>query len=134
MIQKNDTWGLSCRPWRQSRAILRVCGEPRARGNAGGLPPSISSSSREILRSEAPTSRIHRNDPLYKHFSFWLDPCNPSDQAGCRVALSRSALAAKAKTTHEYVNKLEAGRYDPTLGGVQRLAKPLGVTLSELVK
>ena len=108
-------------------ARLRGASGPRERR---GLPPSISSSSREILRSEAPTSRIHRNDPLYKHFSFWLDPCNPSEQAGCRVALSRPALAAKAKTTREYVNKLEAGRYDPTLGVVEAL----GVTLSELVK
>ena len=48
--------------------------------------------------------------------------------------LSQAALAAKAKITREYVNKLEAGRYDPTLGVVQRLAKALGVSLAELVK
>ena len=48
--------------------------------------------------------------------------------------LSQAALAAKAKITREYVNKLEAGRYDPTLGVVQRLAKALGVTLADLVK
>ena len=48
--------------------------------------------------------------------------------------LSQAALAAKAKITREYVNKLEAGRYDPTLGVVQRLAKALGVSLADLVK
>jgi putative transcriptional regulator len=48
--------------------------------------------------------------------------------------LSQAALAAKAKITREYVNKLEAGRYDPTLGVAQRLAKALGVTLADLVK
>ena len=37
------------------------------------------------------------------------------------------ALADKAGITREYVNKLEGGKYDPTLGTVQRLAKALGV-------
>ena len=37
--------------------------------------------------------------------------------------LSQAALAQKATITREYVNKLEAGRYDPTVGVLQRLAK-----------
>lgn len=48
--------------------------------------------------------------------------------------LSQEALANKARITREYVNKLEAGRYDPTLSVVQRLAKALKVTITELVK
>jgi DNA-binding XRE family transcriptional regulator len=43
------------------------------------------------------------------------------------------ALASKVKITREYVNKLEAGRYDPTLSVVRRLAKALKVTVGELV-
>jgi XRE family transcriptional regulator, regulator of sulfur utilization len=48
--------------------------------------------------------------------------------------MSQDALARNAKITREYVNKLEAGHYDPTLGVVQRLAKALKVTVAELVK
>ncbi len=48
--------------------------------------------------------------------------------------LSQEALANKARITREYVNKLEAGRYDPTISVVQRLAKVLKVTITELVK
>ena len=42
--------------------------------------------------------------------------------------MSQAALAARAGLTREYVNKLEAGRYDPTLGTLGALAKALGVT------
>jgi len=42
--------------------------------------------------------------------------------------VSQAALAERAGLTREYVNKLEAGKYDPTLGTLGRLAKALGVT------
>jgi putative transcriptional regulator len=46
--------------------------------------------------------------------------------------LSQAALAKRAKITREYVNKLEAGRYDATVGVLQRLAKAFGVPVTEL--
>jgi transcriptional regulator with XRE-family HTH domain len=48
--------------------------------------------------------------------------------------LSQAVLARRAKITREYVNKLEAGRYDPTVGVVQRLAKALGVPVTALLE
>jgi transcriptional regulator with XRE-family HTH domain len=51
-----------------------------------------------------------------------------------RQGMSQATLATKAKISREYVNKLEAGRYDPTLGVVQRLAKALKIKLSDIVK
>ena len=42
--------------------------------------------------------------------------------------MSQAVLAERAGLTREYVNKLEAGKYDPTLGTMGRLAKALGVT------
>ena len=48
--------------------------------------------------------------------------------------LSQEALANKARITREYVNKLEAGRYDPTISVMQRLATVLKVTITELVR
>jgi transcriptional regulator with XRE-family HTH domain len=48
--------------------------------------------------------------------------------------LSQEALAKKARITREYVNKLEAGRYDPTVGTLTRLAKALGVPVGELLE
>jgi transcriptional regulator with XRE-family HTH domain len=48
--------------------------------------------------------------------------------------VSQQTLAKKAGITREYVSKLEAGRYDPTISVVQRLAKALKVTVAELVK
>ncbi len=51
-----------------------------------------------------------------------------------RKGLSQDALARKADITREYVNKLEAGRYDPTVGVLKRLAKALGVPVTELLK
>jgi len=47
--------------------------------------------------------------------------------------MSQATLAKKAGITREYVNKLEAGRYDPTVGVLQRLAKALGVPVTELL-
>jgi transcriptional regulator with XRE-family HTH domain len=48
--------------------------------------------------------------------------------------LSQDALARKARLTREYVNKLEAGRYDPSVGVLKRLAKALGVPVTELLE
>jgi transcriptional regulator with XRE-family HTH domain len=47
---------------------------------------------------------------------------------------SQATLARRAKITREYVNKLEAGRYDPTVGVLQRLAKALGVPVTALLE
>jgi transcriptional regulator with XRE-family HTH domain len=47
--------------------------------------------------------------------------------------MSQAALARKAKITREYVNKLEAGRYDPTMGVLQRIARALDVSVTELL-
>jgi transcriptional regulator with XRE-family HTH domain len=46
---------------------------------------------------------------------------------------SQAAVAKEAGITREYVNKLEAGRYDPTVGVLTRLAKALGVDVKELL-
>ena len=48
--------------------------------------------------------------------------------------MSQAELAKRARVTREYVNKLEAGRYDPTVGVVTKLAKALGVPLTELLE
>ena len=48
--------------------------------------------------------------------------------------LSQAAVATRAKITREYVNKLEAGHYDPTVGVLQRLAKALGVPVTALLE
>jgi transcriptional regulator with XRE-family HTH domain len=48
--------------------------------------------------------------------------------------LSQYALAKKARISREYVNKLEAGRYDPTVGVITKLARALGVPVTELLK
>jgi transcriptional regulator with XRE-family HTH domain len=48
--------------------------------------------------------------------------------------LSQAALAKKARITREYVNKLEAGLYDPTVGVLLRLAKALGVDPASLLR
>ena len=48
--------------------------------------------------------------------------------------MSQGELAKRARITREYVNKLEAGRYDPTVGVLQRLAKALKVKVTELLE
>jgi transcriptional regulator with XRE-family HTH domain len=48
--------------------------------------------------------------------------------------MSQAAMAQKAQITREYVNRLEAGRYDPTIGVLQRLAKALGVPVTALLE
>lgn len=48
--------------------------------------------------------------------------------------LTRYALAKRAGVSQVYVRKLEEGRSDPTIGMLQRLAKALGVPVTELLK
>ena len=48
--------------------------------------------------------------------------------------MSQAELAKRAKITREYVNRLEAGHYDPTVGVLQRLAKALGVPVTALLE
>jgi DNA-binding XRE family transcriptional regulator len=49
-----------------------------------------------------------------------------------RKQLSQDTLARKEGITREYVNQLEAGRYDPTVSVLKRLAKAIGVPVAEL--
>ena len=49
-------------------------------------------------------------------------------------AMSQATLARRAKITREYVNRLEAGRYDPTVGVLTRIAKALGSPVTELLE
>ena len=48
--------------------------------------------------------------------------------------LSQAALAKRADLSREYVNKIEAGRYDPPLSTINALAKALGVPVRELLE
>ncbi len=48
--------------------------------------------------------------------------------------LSRQELARKAGMNRETIRLLELGRFDPTLGTLTKLARALGVTLTDLVK
>jgi transcriptional regulator with XRE-family HTH domain len=48
--------------------------------------------------------------------------------------LSQAALAKRADLSREYVNKIEAGRYDPPLSTINALAKALGVSVTELLE
>ena len=48
-------------------------------------------------------------------------------------AMSQAALAKRAGLTREYVNKLEAGRQDPSLTTISALAKALGVPVTALL-
>jgi transcriptional regulator with XRE-family HTH domain len=47
--------------------------------------------------------------------------------------MSRAQLAELAGISREYVRNLEAGTYDPTVGTLQKLAKALGVPVTELL-
>ena len=51
-----------------------------------------------------------------------------------RKKLSQASLAARAGFSREYVNKIEAGRYDPPLSTLNSLAKALGVPVTELLR
>jgi transcriptional regulator with XRE-family HTH domain len=46
---------------------------------------------------------------------------------------SQYALAKEAGVSREYVRNLEAGKYDPTVGMLQKLAKALGVPVTALL-
>ena len=48
--------------------------------------------------------------------------------------LSQAALAERAGFSREYVNKIEAGKYDPPLSTLNSLARALGVMLGVLVE
>jgi transcriptional regulator with XRE-family HTH domain len=50
-----------------------------------------------------------------------------------RRGLSQQALAARAKISRVYINKLEAQKQDPRLSIVARLAKALNVKIGNLV-
>jgi transcriptional regulator with XRE-family HTH domain len=65
---------------------------------------------------------------------------SPARQMGKRLKklreareMSQVALAMKAKISRGYLIRLEAGRQDPTLGMLERLAKALGVPVTELL-
>jgi len=47
--------------------------------------------------------------------------------------LSQAALAQRVGLSREYVNKIEAGRYDPPLSTINQLAKALGVKPARLL-
>lgn len=47
--------------------------------------------------------------------------------------LTQAELAKKVRITREYVVRLEAGHYDPTLGVSARLAEALGVAVTDLI-
>jgi transcriptional regulator with XRE-family HTH domain len=51
-----------------------------------------------------------------------------------KKGMSQTALAIAARISREYVRKLEAGRSDPTVGMLQRLAKSLGVPVTALLE
>ncbi len=51
-----------------------------------------------------------------------------------RKGLTRYALAKRAGVSQVYVRKLEEGRSDPTIGMLQRLARALGVPVTEVLK
>ena len=48
--------------------------------------------------------------------------------------MSQEALAKKAGISRGYLLRLEAGRQDPTLGTVERLAKALKVKVGRLLE
>lgn len=48
--------------------------------------------------------------------------------------MSQAELARRADLSREYVNKLDAGRYDPPLSTINALAKALGVPVAGLLK
>jgi putative transcriptional regulator len=48
--------------------------------------------------------------------------------------LSQATLAEKVGVSREHVSRLEAGRHDPTLGLLEKLAKVLKVRVTELLE
>jgi transcriptional regulator with XRE-family HTH domain len=51
-----------------------------------------------------------------------------------QTGLSQRALAAKAKMSFTYLSNVENGKADPSLSTLRRLARALGVSVSNLVK
>lgn len=51
-----------------------------------------------------------------------------------KQGLTQKQLAAKAKMSYVHLSNVETGKADPSLSTLKRLAKALGVTVSELVK
>jgi transcriptional regulator with XRE-family HTH domain len=47
--------------------------------------------------------------------------------------LSQATLARRAGLSREYVNKIEAGKYDPPLSTINAIAAALGVTARTLM-
>jgi transcriptional regulator with XRE-family HTH domain len=47
--------------------------------------------------------------------------------------LSQAELAKRAGLSREYINKIEAGKYDPPLSTINALAEALGVTARRLM-
>jgi transcriptional regulator with XRE-family HTH domain len=50
------------------------------------------------------------------------------------AGLSQRAVAAKAGLAREHLLRLEAGRADPSVGNLARIARAIGVELTELVR
>lgn len=48
--------------------------------------------------------------------------------------MTQGQLAEKTGVTREYIARLEAGRYDPSLSTIEKLAKALKVKPAELLK
>ena len=51
-----------------------------------------------------------------------------------RRGLTQQALAEKARLSLGYVARLEIGRHDPKLSTLAKIAKALGMTVSELLQ
>jgi transcriptional regulator with XRE-family HTH domain len=48
--------------------------------------------------------------------------------------MSQAVLADRAGLSREYINKIEAGRYDPPLSTITALAKALSVKVGRLLE
>jgi transcriptional regulator with XRE-family HTH domain len=48
-------------------------------------------------------------------------------------SMTQGTLAVRAAITRRYVVELEAGRHDPTVGVLRRIAKALGLKPSQLI-
>jgi transcriptional regulator with XRE-family HTH domain len=50
------------------------------------------------------------------------------------AGLTQEALARRAKLSHGYYQRLEMGRHDPPVSTLRKLAKALGVRVTELLE
>ena len=55
-------------------------------------------------------------------------------QTRTRQGLSQTAVAKQARIARQYLYKLETGQADPTVTVLKRLAKALGVPVTELLE